>query len=105
MLGELPGQRKRLPSGKRVGQPLPPCSLGSTQGAPPAVGGQGQGSVAGFGLDLLLGVFQDLDCFVIDGNGFILISERAQEVRYLGGGTEGSRCPEKGGKPSQPRPN
>lgn len=25
---------------------------------------------------------QDLDCFVIDHNGFILISERPQEVRH-----------------------
>uniref|UniRef100_A0A8D1SQP8 VWFA domain-containing protein n=1 Tax=Sus scrofa TaxID=9823 RepID=A0A8D1SQP8_PIG len=36
---------------------------------------------------------RDLDCFVIDGNGFILISERAQEVRYLGGWVLDLPCP------------
>lgn len=29
---------------------------------------------------------QDLDCFVIDNNGFILISEMSQEVRSWGNG-------------------
>lgn len=29
---------------------------------------------------------QELDCFVIDNNGFILISGRSQEVRCPGGG-------------------
>lgn len=37
---------------------------------------------------------QDLDCFVIDNNGFILISGRPQEVRHWGSGVRGkSRHP------------
>lgn len=110
---ELPGQCKFLPSVKRaeggaVGPsttpsrgrlppsqtPSFPAVLGSTEGTfsldtevcrPKRQDRQGpRGSAVGPGLMSLPVSPQDLDCFVIDNNGFILISERSQEVRCWG---------------------
>lgn len=113
---ELPGQCKFLPSVKRaeggrrgpldhsllVGllppsqTPSFPAVLGSTEGTfslsmevclPKRQDRQGpKGSAVRPGLMSLLVSPQDLDCFVIDNNGFILISERSQEVRCWGSG-------------------
>lgn len=40
-----------------------------------------QGARAGPEFTSLWVSSQDLDCFIVDNNGFILISERPQEVR------------------------
>uniref|UniRef100_A0A452RSH1 Calcium voltage-gated channel auxiliary subunit alpha2delta 4 n=1 Tax=Ursus americanus TaxID=9643 RepID=A0A452RSH1_URSAM len=48
---------------------------------------------SGPGRHLLLVSPQELDCLVIDNNGFILISERSQEVRYPGSGRRESGHP------------
>lgn len=45
---------------------------------------------------------QELDCFIIDNNGFILVSERPQEVRYRGSGIREGKSPATAG-PSKER--
>ncbi|KAJ8791346.1 hypothetical protein J1605_004293 [Eschrichtius robustus] len=81
--GELPGQcelptgvtrweREAAPNPRPPDGPAPPSLQPGlhTEGPRMRSGGQGPG---------------DLDCFVIDNNGFILISERPQEMgRFLG---------------------
>uniref|UniRef100_A0A8D2HLW3 Calcium voltage-gated channel auxiliary subunit alpha2delta 4 n=1 Tax=Urocitellus parryii TaxID=9999 RepID=A0A8D2HLW3_UROPR len=49
-----------------------------------AVTGRRRRCVAGSAMTSLPDCPQDLDCFVVDNNGFILISERSQEVGFWG---------------------
>lgn len=92
MPGELPGQCKFLPRVKgesgshgplhrilpRGQLPSFPAALGSGGYLCGVGGGSGQGpTMTSFRVSP-----QELDCFIIDNNGFILVSERPQEVRY-----------------------
>ena len=115
--GELPGQCEFSPRGKRgqvgtMGPSTTPSlqansSPSQTSPFPAVLGCRGhlgmrRGGLAtrqarqatrqsGPGRHLLPVSPQELDCLVIDNNGFILISERSQEVRYPGSGRRGVR--------------
>lgn len=74
------------PASSRWASPSFPAARAPHRGPPYTAGQEGAGDQQqGLALTSFWVSSQDLDCFVIDNNGFILISERPQEVRHSGG--------------------